>query len=79
MRSVSMVTINDEMLSALGYDAIDLILGIDSTILSETEKRMLVNLILLSNEDELIWAKIKNIFEVETEDFVTKMLELAKI
>ncbi|WP_318505060.1 hypothetical protein [Bacillus sp. T3] len=74
-----MVTINDEMLSALGYDAIDLILGIDSTILSETEKRMLVNLILLSNEDELIWAKIKNIFEVETEDFVTKMLELAKI
>jgi len=74
-----MVTFNDEMLSALGYDAIDLILGIDSTILSETEKRMLINLILLSNEDELVWAKIKNIFEAETDDFVAKMLELAKI
>lgn len=74
-----MVTFNDEMLSALGYDAIDLILGIDSKTLSDTQKRMLVNLILRSNKDEMVWAKIKNIFEAEPKDLVTKMLELAKI
>lgn len=74
-----MVTFNDEMLSALGYDAIDLILGIDSKTLSDTQKRMLVNLILRSNKDEMVWAKIKNIFEAETKDPVTKMLELEKI
>ncbi|MBB2479184.1 hypothetical protein H5P36_03080 [Bacillus sp. APMAM] len=50
-----------DLLSTLGYEALDIIYGLKNNLLSEKEKRSLVRLLNLSNGDRILEAQIKEI------------------
>ncbi|MEK3643533.1 hypothetical protein [Aeribacillus sp. FSL M8-0235] len=69
---------NSEIFSALGYDALDLIFGINSKLLSEVEKRDLIHLAVLEDKNEEIKNRIQDILERDIDDTAKKnmLLEL---
>lgn len=50
-----------EIFSTLGYQALDVIFGIDSEALSEKEKKHLVRLVVLSENEEKVRHEIEKI------------------
>ncbi|KQL52409.1 hypothetical protein AN964_01850 [Heyndrickxia shackletonii] len=52
-----------DLLSTLGYEALDIIYGLKNNLLSEKEKRSLVRLLNLSNGDRILEAQIKEILD----------------
>lgn len=66
-----------EMFSTLGYDALDVIFGIDSNSLSEEEKRDLVHLVGLLEKDEKVKNSVQDIFKENTDDVTKKNMLLA--
>jgi hypothetical protein len=52
-----------ELFSSLGYDALDVIVGIDARSIPEKKVKKLIQLIVLSEKDENIGYEVKNILE----------------
>ncbi|RBW70689.1 hypothetical protein [Bacillus taeanensis] len=66
-----------EMFSSLGYEALDVILGLDSTLLSELEKRELVRLVELSEKNVEVKSGIQSILENNSNNKTRKAMLLA--
>ncbi|MGM0876704.1 MAG: hypothetical protein ACQEWV_18580 [Bacillota bacterium] len=66
-----------EMFSTLGYNALNIIYGINTKSLTENEKKDLVRLLGLFEKDEVIKARIRDILELDHSDTVKKNMLLA--
>jgi hypothetical protein len=65
-----------ELFSSLGYDALDVIVGIDARSIPEKKVKKLIQLIVLSEKDENIGYEVKNIIETyrDTKELKLKLL-----
>lgn len=66
-----------ELLSTLGYEALDVIFEIESSQMSEREKRDLVSLIPIMEKDHHYRQKIQGIIEAEADGVIRKQKLLA--
>lgn len=66
-----------EMFSSLGYDALEVILGINLKSLSEIEKRELVRLVRLSEKDKEVQNDIQGIMEKNIDSMTKKNMLLS--
>ncbi|MGM7723777.1 hypothetical protein [uncultured Metabacillus sp.] len=66
-----------EMLSTLGYDALNIIFGINTKPFKEREKKDLIRLLTISEKDEIIKARIQKVLELNHSDTMKKEMLLS--
>jgi hypothetical protein len=69
----------DEMLSSLGYDALDLIFGFNTKTLPEAEKKELVHLAGLLEKNEEIRGRIQSVLAENMDDVTKKNILLSMV
>lgn len=69
----------DELFSSLGYDSVDVILGINPRLISETETKKLVRLIFLSEKNKMLASEIETVLTEYPDCSETKLKLLLQI